>query len=240
MGLVKASSEKTRQPAAPLIAQAPRPASRQDRRRADAQARPAPARELAPRRRLRRPPPAEPAAMQLPPQQPSAPAVEIARVRSVLVAPRATGPGSRTGAASSASHRSAERRGSLADAPHWTTAANLAPATSPPAATAGQARPVHRTSPSCAAPRPRPSTQQAAKLARGEPPVAAPVDDRCAAPPGARPHQGGGGRDTARAGAACAGLPDPDRRLPERGRGRAPAGGGARARRRPAGQPARP
>lgn len=92
VGLVKASSEKTRQPSTPLIAQA-RPAH--ERKVASIAAVPVP-------RRLARPPaalaaatqPAPPPAAETPALQPAAaapfgPAIEMARVRSVLVTPRA-------------------------------------------------------------------------------------------------------------------------------------------------------
>jgi D-alanyl-D-alanine carboxypeptidase len=174
MGLVKASNEKTRQPAAPLIAQAPRPAAGQKIASA-----PSP-------KRVPRPPekpvaaappppaatpPAELAATQLSPPQISAPAVEIARVRSVLVEPRSTGPGSQPAPQ--------QREPPSADAaaasptPQWTTAANLAPA-KPPAepsekpALFSDITIVRGASPSTLG-------QQASKLARDEPPVTAPV-----------------------------------------------------------------
>jgi D-alanyl-D-alanine carboxypeptidase len=92
MGLVKASSEKTRQPSVPLIAQA-RPA--RERRVASMAAVPTP-------RRLARPsalpaaatqPASAPQAVEASALQPAAaasfgPAIEMARVRSVLVTPR--------------------------------------------------------------------------------------------------------------------------------------------------------
>ncbi len=228
MGLVKASNEKTRQPAAALIAQAPRPAAGQKI-----------ASVPTPKRVPRPPekslaavspppaatPPAEPAATQLPP--PSAPAVEIARVRSVLVAPRSSGPGAQL--APEQRDPPAAEPAAASPTPQWTTAANLAPAM-PPAAPSDKPALFSDITIVRGAP---PSTfeQQASKLARGEPP-AAPVTT-AALPRQARAHQGAGGCGTARTrddGARR--LPDPDRRVPERGRGRAPAGRRARACRR--------
>jgi D-alanyl-D-alanine carboxypeptidase len=161
MGLVKASNEKTRQPAAVLLARAPRPAAEQKIASV-----PTPKRVPRPPEKTiaaASPPPAatsptEPAATQLPPAQPSAPAVAIARVRSVLVAPRAAGPSDPPAADPPAS-----------PTPQWTTAASLAPAT-PPAAPADKPALfsditiVRGTAPST-------FEQQASKLARGEPPV---------------------------------------------------------------------
>ena len=172
MGLVKASNDKTRQPAAPLIAQAPRPAAGQKI-----------ASVPSPKRVPRPPekpvaavpppatPPAEPAATQLSPPQISAPAVEIARVRSVLVGPRSTGPGAQP--APEQRDPPAADSAAASPTPQWTTAANLAPA-KPPAepsdkpALFSDITIVRGASPSTFA-------QQASKLARGEPPVAAPV-----------------------------------------------------------------
>jgi D-alanyl-D-alanine carboxypeptidase len=191
MGLVKASNEKTRQPAAPLIAQAPRPAAGQKI-----------ASVPAPKRVPRPPeksvaaaappptatPPAEPTATQLPPAQPSAPAVEIARVRPVLVAPRSAGPGIQP--APEQREPPATEPATASPTPHWTTAANLAPAT-PPAAAAE--KPVLFSDITIVRGAP-PSTfeQQASKLARGEPPATtaalprqarAPTREAAAAPP---------------------------------------------------------
>ena len=161
MGLVKASSEKTRQPAAPLIAQAPRPAAaaRSPRcRRPSASRAPRRASRSLPHRPLA-PPPARPAATSRRLQQPSAPAVEIARVRSVLVGPRTAGAWRQPAAgAARAASRGARSRVS-ADAAAVATAASLAPAT-PPAAPVGQAGACSPTSPSFAARRPRPSSSR--------------------------------------------------------------------------------
>ena len=95
MGLVKASNEKTRQPAAPLIAQAPRPAAGQKiasvptpkrvpRPPEKSVAAVAASRGNAARRAGRN---AAAASANI-----TRPAVEIARVRSVLVGPRSTAP----------------------------------------------------------------------------------------------------------------------------------------------------
>ena len=88
MGLVKASSEKTRQPAAPLIAQAPRRAAAPKIAAVPTPKRvPPPLAEQRsrPHRHRLTPPPPDQAAMPPPAAPPSAPTVEIARVRSVLV-----------------------------------------------------------------------------------------------------------------------------------------------------------
>jgi D-alanyl-D-alanine carboxypeptidase len=174
MGLVKASNEKTRQPAAPLIAQAPRPAAGQKI-----------ASVPSPKRLPRLPekpvtaaspppaatPPAEPAATQLSPPQIFAPAVEIARVRSVLVPPRSTGPGAQP--APEQREPPAAEAAAASPTPQWSTTASLAPAT-PPAGTSDKPALfsditiVRGASPSTLG-------QQASKLARGEPPVTAPV-----------------------------------------------------------------
>ena len=101
MGLVKASSEKTRRPAAPLVAQTPQPARERKVGAVPKPQRvaPSPASTVvaaAAPPPLAAPPPAEPVAIELPPAQATvlapAPAIEIARVRSVLVTPRSAGP----------------------------------------------------------------------------------------------------------------------------------------------------
>jgi D-alanyl-D-alanine carboxypeptidase len=171
MGLVKASNEKTRQPAAPLIAQAPRPVAGNKiasvptpksvphpPKKPVAAAPPPPTAT----------PPVEPAAAQLPP--PSAPAVEIARVRSVLVAPR---PAPGTQPAPEPREPPAAEPAAAAPTPQWTAASNLAPAT-PPAAPSEKPALFSDITIVRGAP---PSTfeQQASRIARGEPPTTPPV-----------------------------------------------------------------
>jgi D-alanyl-D-alanine carboxypeptidase len=194
MGLVKASSEKTRQPTAPLIAQGPRPASpkiaavptpnRVPRPPASAAATPPPSPDG--------PPAAGPAATP-PPERPSAATVEIARVRSVLVAPRAAVPDVQPAPASGDPPLAEPAALSPPALPHWTTAANLLPPP-PPEPPADKPPPftditiVRGAAPSS-------FDAQASKLARGEPPVAAPVTTAALPPPPRAPSARG--RDAA-------------------------------------------
>jgi len=179
MGLVKASTEKTRQPAAPLIARVPRPAAAPKMAAAPTPKRvPHPAEKPAAAASRTPPSPAEQPAMQPPAAQASAPTVEIARVRSVLVAPRAPS------ADAQPEQRDAPPAEPTASSPpmlpQWTTAASLTPAM-PLAAPADKPAPfsdatvVRGTAPSS-------FDRQASKLARGEPPVAAPVTTAALAP----------------------------------------------------------
>ena len=176
MGLVKASTEKTRRPAPLLVAQT----------------RPGTEHRLGPvptPRRIERPVSqvatsaltAQPAAS----EPPRSPAIEIARVRPVLVAPRAANPS--TGPAAGRGTTTATFEEVLARADQPTAAQAPNPTAAPPQrwAAAGN-MPMHVTSP--AAERPvlvsgtmsgpglPPSTlgAQAANLERGGPPVAAP------------------------------------------------------------------
>ena len=185
MGLVKASNEKTRQPATPLVAQAKSAPERKvgqvpTPRRV---ARPAPQVVTA----AAAPQPTEPAAAQQAPETPRSPAIEIARVRSVLVTPRATKPASDAPPNTATPAQDAPARAApgpvtpvaaLADQgatrmPGWA----IAPADDIPMRVA--AAPTEKpTLLSGAAPAPGapPSTlgQQAANLARGEPAVVVP------------------------------------------------------------------
>ena len=175
MGLVKASSEKTRQPAVPLIAQAPRRAAAPKIAAVPTPKRiPPPLAEqpVAAAPPPLAPPPPDQAAMPPPAAPPSAPTVEIARVRSVLVGQRSSG---------LAQPAPEPREPPVAEPaassppmlPQWATAASLAPTTSP-AAPVDQPAPFSDITVVRGA---APSTfdTQASKLARGEPPVAAPV-----------------------------------------------------------------
>jgi D-alanyl-D-alanine carboxypeptidase len=196
MGLVKASNEKTRQPAATLVAEAPRSAPNRrigavpkPERIARPPARPVAAAAPPPAPRAPSPPaaapPAEPAATQLPSPQPATPVIEIARVRSVLVTPRAASPvadepsaramprsgehvPARTDIAPEKSDQPAA--GSVATPPppmpRWTSAASLAP----PTPAASTERPALFTEDTVVRGAP-PSTlgEQASNLARGEP-----------------------------------------------------------------------
>ena len=237
VGLVKASSEKTRQPTAPLIAQAPRPASpkvaavptpnRVPRPPASSAAPPPPS----PDGPL---PPAEPAAIP-PPERPSAATVEIARVRSVLVGPRAAVP--------DVQPAPAPRRSPVAEPaalpppalPRWTAASNLLPPP-PPEPPADKPPPFTDITVVRGA---APSSFDSAGLKAGpwRATGCGPRHHRSAASAAQcpeRPRQGAGG--SARNLHCPPRFPDPNRRLPERGRGRPTAGGGARARQRPAGR----
>src|SRR5262245_52587945 len=119
LGLIKASSVKTRQPTRPTVAQAgPVPVPRRVERRG---------REIA----SAAPPPAA-----APPEARQGPAIEIARVRSVLIAPRPAQPNSAVRAATPAGLDAAERVESsrataaadgAAGHPKWTTAAAADP-----------------------------------------------------------------------------------------------------------------
>jgi D-alanyl-D-alanine carboxypeptidase len=181
MGLVKASSEKTRQPTAPLIAQAPRPASpkiaavptpnRVPRPPASSPAPPPPSPDV--------PPPTEPAAIP-PPERPSAATVEIARVRSVLVGPRATVPDVQP-APAPRNPPLAEPAALPPPLPLWTTAANLAPP--PPAEPPADKPPPFTDITIVRGATPSTFDAQASKLARGEPPVAGPVTTAALPPP---------------------------------------------------------
>jgi D-alanyl-D-alanine carboxypeptidase len=163
MGLVKASTEVTRKPASPLVAEASPPAA--EKRAAQA---PKPQRVPRPATAAAPAPPSPPAPGR-PPLEPSAaprssaPPIEIARVRPITVVPRATNRAADDG---SGSQPSPDRREDIAAASPWTASATLAAAAQPaPAAPA--------TADTRGAP---PSTlgAQAANLARGEPALAAP------------------------------------------------------------------
>ena len=196
MGLVRASTEKTRQPAALLVAQA----------------RPAPERKIGQvptPRRIERPaaqiaaaPPVEPTAVQQTPGAPNSPAIEIARVRTVLVSPRSTNPPSAPlplRGSTSAGLEEARPQYPLnpaADqaapaAPRWATgSAGNRPM---PVFGAPAERPMLLSGGATAVGAP-PSTleAQAANLSRGEPPVAAPPQSNQAVtqpPPARRPVQ---------------------------------------------------
>lgn len=192
MGLVKASNERTRQPAAVLVARAPRPAP--ERRIAavpqpEHVARP-PVRAVtapAPTPAAASPRPAEAPALETAPQTAPqaapapAPPIAIARVRTVLVTPRPAGanaggappaePAKPTPQAD-AGPRPAAREPPEPAAPtmrSWATAAALAPRTTP--AAAEQPLPPVTEAPAPPARGAAPSTleQQAANLARGAP-----------------------------------------------------------------------
>jgi D-alanyl-D-alanine carboxypeptidase len=159
MGLVKASTEVTRQRAAPLIAQAPAPAP--DKRTAQA---PKPQHVARPAAKVASAPPA---AKALPPAEPApalrsgAPPIEIARVRPVIVGSRPANPAADEGPRT---QPAPDRREGAAAASPWTASSTLAaPAQSPAAASAPSARGAS------------PSTlgDQAASLARGAAPLAA-------------------------------------------------------------------
>jgi D-alanyl-D-alanine carboxypeptidase len=183
MGLVKASSEKTRQPTAPLIAQAPRPANPK------IAAVPTPNRVPRPPASSAAPPPspdgpplAEPAAIP-PPERPSAATVEIARVRSVLVAPRAAVPDAEPARAPAPHDPPVAEPAALPppSLPHWTAAANLLPP--PPSEPPADKPPPFNDITIVRGAAPASFEAQVSKLARGEPPVAAPVTTAALAPP---------------------------------------------------------
>jgi D-alanyl-D-alanine carboxypeptidase len=190
LGLVKAATEKTRQSASLLVAQAqssparkigPVPTPRRIER---------PARQIATAAAAAPPPvSAEPAAAQQTPEPPRSPAIEIARVRSVLVSPRAASPGSLPLQLRGSTAPGFEEVLARADLPTEgpvNPAADQAPSRNPPWTTgAGGNLPMHVTSasaerpallPGASAPGAPPSTleQQAANLERGKPSVAAP------------------------------------------------------------------
>jgi len=121
--------------------------------------------------------------MQLPEAQASAPTVEIARVRSVLVAPRA--PPADAQPEQRDAPPAAPAAPSLPSLPQWTTAANLMPA-APAAAPADKPAPFSDVTVVRGA-APSSFDQQAVKLARGEPPVAAPVTTAALPPRPRRP-----------------------------------------------------
>ena len=202
MGLVKASSEKTRQPAPLLVAQA----------------RPAPERKVGPvptPRRIERPAPqvataattAAPQPVEPAASEPSrSPAIEIARVRSVLVSPRAANPTSAQLPLRGSTAPGFEDVLARADLPRQkpvNPAADEALSPMPTWATASAGvLPMHVTSApterpalfsgGTSAPGAPPSTleAQAANLSRGEPPVAAPPprpQQAVAPPPPASP-----------------------------------------------------
>ena len=234
MGLVKATSEKTRKPAAALVAQAP--AAAVDRRIGAV-----PKPQRVPRPPVKAvaaaapPPPAaalvsaEPVAAPMPAAPSATPPIEIARVRSVLVGPRPAG--------------------AAADEPREDAAAT--PPLQPPATASAFAPPAHlsavasRQAGAVLRPHARPRRPTLDARAAGLQPGARRASARCAAndrgaarTAAARPRQGQGGEDSTGAGDRVAPgrrarrLPDPDRRLSEPDRGRPPAGHGARARRR--------
>lgn len=176
MGLVKASTERTRRPSSPLIAQAP--ASAPDRR-----ASPAPKPE-----RVARPAPNQVAAA--PPQPPTAaaalpepaaaprgsadsPAIEIARVRPVMVTPR---PASPTADEAPPAQAVPEQRESAAAGSTWATSSALAATVQPaPASPATPAdKPLFSDTVITRGAQPSTLGRQAANLARGGAPVAAP------------------------------------------------------------------
>jgi D-alanyl-D-alanine carboxypeptidase len=188
MGLVKASNEKTRQPG-PLVAQArPTPEHKigavPTPRRV---ARPAPQVVTA---AAALPPMVEPAAAQQPPEPQRSPAIEIARVRSVLVTPRAANPASDPlplrGSTAAGFEDVLARADLHAEKPATPPADPSASRMRAWATASAGGQPMHVAatptekpallSGAAAAPGAPPSTleQQAANLARGEPPVAAP------------------------------------------------------------------
>jgi D-alanyl-D-alanine carboxypeptidase len=187
MGLVKASGEKTRRPAA-LIAQANAPAP--DRRIG-----PVPKPERVPRSSSPSiasvPPSAEPGAPQL---RPSAPPIEMARVRTVLVGEPAPNP-----AADEPREGATEPPGPPAAA--WPTSAAAAP--SPRWPTALSDKPAFFSDPGLGRGA-LPSTldEQAANIARGAPALATP------APP-MPPPRGGAPARMASAPAVPAAAPPP-------------------------------
>ena len=227
MGLVKASNEKTRQPAAALIAQAPRPAAGQ--RIASV---PTP-------KRVPRPPEkslaaASPPPAATPPAEPAATQLRTAISTGRRDRARAFGPGrtalgrsGRPTGPGAARPADGGTRSSVADAAM--DHGRQPRSGHAPRRTIGQTGPVlgyHHCPGSTSLDLRATGLQACAWRATG-----CTGDDRGAASPGARPHQGAGGCGTARTrddGARR--LPDPDRGVPERGRGRAPAGRGARAR----------
>ena len=184
MGLVKASNEKTRQPSAPLIAKA-RPAP--ERKLASIAAVPTPRRVARPLALAASAPPAPAEAATLQPAvaPPAAPAIEMARVRTVLVAPRA--PGADAGPPPAAStpeprdNPAADQPAALM--PSWATASagGHAPQGLPPPLAD---RPAMFADPGLALGA-TPSTldAQAAHLSRGEPALDAPP------PPAPAPHR---------------------------------------------------
>jgi D-alanyl-D-alanine carboxypeptidase len=167
MGLVKASTEVTRQPAAPLIAQAPAP----DKRTAQA---PKPERVARPAAKVASAPPA---AKALPPAEPApelrsgAPPIEIARVRPVIVGSRPANPAADEGPRT---QPIPDRREGVAAVSPWTASSTLAAPAQPPAASATSAG-TRGASPSTLG-------DQAASLARGEAPLAAPAPAAAPAP----------------------------------------------------------
>lgn len=193
MGLVKASNEKTRQPAAALVAQAPRPAP--NRRIASV---PKPKRVARPPARVAAaappPPPAlptaaEPAAVQPASAQAQAttPPIEIARVRSVLVTPRGAspgpgeqpervlaGPGGQVPPQADAPREQAAAEPAASPMRSWTRAASALLPPPPPPESAAMPAPFPDAAAGRGAP---PSTleQQASNLARGEHAVATPA-----------------------------------------------------------------
>jgi len=173
LGLIKASSVKTRQPTGPAVAQAgPVPVPRRVERRG---------REIA----SAAPPPAA-----APPEARQGPAIEIARVRSVLIAPRPAQPNSAVRAATPAGLDGAERLessratgaadGAAGPHPKWTTAA----AADPPmyATVSGEKSMLSSGGATGLGTAPSTLQAQAANLARGEPPILTTAPLRVAAP----------------------------------------------------------
>ena len=168
MGLIKASSERTRQPGVALIAQAPAAAA------SDPRARPIPKPQ-----RVARPPakavaaaapprPVEPVAAQA---TSSGPPIEIARVRSVLVAPRPV---------RAAADEPPDSAPTVPAPAPWATSSVAAPARQP---TAPADRPALFSDPTLARGVATSTLDdQAVRLARGEPAVA-PAETSSTPPP---------------------------------------------------------
>lgn len=168
MGLVKASTEVTRRPASALIAKAPAPEKR------TAQA-PKPEHVTRPAAKVasappaaKAPPPAEPA----PALRSGAPPIEIARVRPVIVGSRPANPAADEGPRM---QPAPDRREGVAAASPWTASSTLAAPAQPPAAASAPSAATRGASPSTLG-------DQAASIARGGAPLAAPPPVAAPAP----------------------------------------------------------
>jgi D-alanyl-D-alanine carboxypeptidase len=190
MGLVKASGERTRQPTAPLISQAPRPATGSKVAAVPTPKRVPRSAEISAVADAPLAPPAKPPHPAAEPQaapptaETPSPNVQIARVRSVLVGPSAAAPGMqwptepRVAPAAEPAEAPSLVPPSL---PQWTAAANLAPL--PPPEAGGDKPPPFTDVTIVRGAAPSTFDAQAAKLARGEPSVAGPVTTAALPPP---------------------------------------------------------
>ena len=196
IGLVKASNERTRQPATALIAQTGTPAH--DRRIGSI---PQPQRVPRPTRQAAAPAPApaEPVAARLPPAASAGPPVEIARVRSVLVTPQpSSAAADEPPSAAEPVQYQSRARFVAAEAPDTGAGSAAPPLPTWPAPSASAMPPQHTAFPA-AAPIDRPALfsdptlargaapstlgAQAANLSRGDPPVVVPPPAATAALP---------------------------------------------------------